>query len=287
MLSIALALSSLLFTTSEPAGPDPGELVRAEDPPAPAPPDPAKVKSTVADLEKAFRGGTKEEKLKALQQASEVVDAEVIRRVGQGLNDKDLDVVKSAISTLRWMAHPDALKELHALAKSPRELRKEPVVFTELLKAIGQHASPSSVAILSDDLWSVPEGGVVQARILSLGRIRTLESVDALMTMMKAAGPHRIQNVMADFRLALVQLTGVDKGLSQQLWNEWWNESKARLKIEPTAGELPRELALRWSVYWGEKLDYERPRRRADRGKGDPESGSGKDKPPRGDKGGG
>lgn len=286
MLPIAALLALLTAPPATAARPIAAPAFVIEDPPKPAPADPARVKAVVGELDKALRGGTKEEKLKALQQASDVVDAEVVGRVGRALADKDLDVVKSAIVTLRWMPHPDALKELHALAKAPRELRKEPIVYIELLKAIGQHASPASIAILSDDLWSVAEGGVVQARILSLGRIRSVESVEALMSMMKVAGPHRIQNVMPEFRLALVQLTGVDKGVSQQLWSEWWSENKARLKIEPKAGELPRELALRWEVYWGEKLDYERPRRRGDRGKGDPEGGSGKEKPPRGEKGG-
>lgn len=257
---------------------------RADD--KPAPPDPARVKAAVAQLDKAFRGGTKEEKLKALQEQSDVLDAEVIKQIAKGLSDKELDVQKSAIVALRWMDHPDALKELHSLAKTPRDLRKEPVVFTELLKAIGQHSSPTSIAILTDDLWSVPEQGVIQARILSLGRIRTIESVEALMSLMKAAGPQRIQNVMADFRLALVQLTGVDKGVSQQLWSEWWNDNRARFKVEPTAAPMPRELGMRWEVYWGQREPYERMRRRGDRGKGDPESGTGKDKPEREGKGG-
>jgi hypothetical protein len=240
-------------------------------------PDPARVKAAVSALDKAFRGTSKEEKLKALQEHSDVADAEVVKRIARGLADKELDIVKSSVVALRWLDHPDALKELHALAKSPRELRKEPVLYAELLKAIGQHSSPTSIAVLNDDLWSVPEYGVVQARILGLGRIRTSESVEALMSLMKAAGPQRMQNAMADFRLALVQLTGVDKGVSQQLWFEWWAENRAKLKIAAEPPEMPRELALRWEVYWGQREPYERLRRRTDRGKGDPESGSGKD----------
>ncbi len=40
---------------------------------------------------------------------------------------------------------------------------------------------------------------------------------------MRVAGRENVQNNMGHFRTALMVLTGVDKGTSQDLWIEWWN----------------------------------------------------------------
>jgi hypothetical protein len=217
-------------------------------------PDPARVKAAAAALEKAFRGTAKEEKLKAIQESSDVVDAEVVKLIARGLDDKELDVVKSSIVALRWMDHPDALKELHALAESAARAAQGTRSSTwSSSRRSDSTRAQTSIAILTDDIWSVPEHGVIQARILGLGRIRTNDAVEALMRLMKAAGPQRIQNAMSDFRLALVQLTGVDKGVSQQLWSEMVDREPRAPEDRGDRAEMPRELAMRWDVYWGQR----------------------------------
>ncbi|MBK7876778.1 MAG: HEAT repeat domain-containing protein [Planctomycetes bacterium] len=237
----------------------------------PAPPDPARVKAAVAELEKAFKSSTKDEKLKAIQKQSEIVDADVAKALGKGLADKEVDVQRSTIEALRWMDHPTAVEELHAAARTRKELRKEPPLFAALLRAIGQHGSPKSVEVLTDDVWTVVETSVIEARILGLGQIRTNQAVEALMDLMKVAGPQRIQNVMPYFRLALARLTGVDKGQSQQMWQDWWSDNKGKFKVAATPPELPRELQFRWDTYWGKEPPYERLKKRGERGQGDPE----------------
>ena len=37
-------------------------------------------------------------------------------------------------------------------------------------------------------------------------------------------------------------------------------------------GELPKDLERKWKVYWGEMQDEERPKKRSDRGKDEPET---------------
>lgn len=239
--------------------------------PKPALPEPARVKAAVQELDVAFKSGTRDEKLKAIQKQSEVVDAEVAKALGKGLSDKDQDVQRSTIEALRWMEHPAALDELHRAARTRKELRKDPALFAALLRAIGQHASPKSVEVLKDDVWAVVEHGVIEARILGLGQIRTRESVEALMDLMKVAGPQRIQNVMPHFRLALARLTGVDKGQSQALWQDWWNGNKSQLEIAQEPARLARELQFQWDRYWGKEAPYERLEKRSERGRGDPE----------------
>ena len=237
----------------------------------PAPPDPERVKAVVTGLERALKSGSKEEKSKAIQACAEVADTDVAKALGRGIADKELEIQRSSIEALRWMEHPEALEQLHGAARTRKELRKEPTVFTALLRAIGQHGNPKSIEILEDDVWAVVEAGVVEARILGLGNIRDKRSVEALMGLMKVAGPHRIQNVMPSFRLALARLTGVDKGQSQQMWQDWWNDNKAKFSVAEKPAELARELQFRWDSYWGKERPYERMKKRGERGKGDPE----------------
>lgn len=249
----------------------------------PAPPDAQRVKTVVAELEKSLKSGSKEEKSKAIQSSAEVPDADVAKALGKGIADKDLDVQRSAIEALRWMEHPAALEELLDAARTRKELRKEPTAYAALLRAIGQHGNPKAIDALKDDLWSVVESSVVEARILGLGNVRDKRSVEALMDLMKVAGPNRIQNVMPSFRLALARLTGVDKGQSQQMWQDWWNDNKGKFTLPEKAPELARELQFRWDSYWEKERPYERMKRRGERGKGDPEkdgeSGKGGEKP--------
>jgi hypothetical protein len=53
---------------------------------------------------------------------------------------------------------------------------------------------------------------------------------------------------MPDFRLALVVLTGVDKGTDRQLWINWYGDHKGKVEVPA----VPRELRKRWNSYWGE-----------------------------------
>ena len=243
-----------------------------------APPDPAKIQAAVSGLEKAFKpSGEAKERVEAIRAAAELPDAEIVKRIGKGLTDKDLEVQKAAIEALRWIHHPDALKELHAAAKNQKQYKEQPILLADLLKAIGQYGQASSIAVLTDEVWAVQEANVLRARILGLGQIRTKESVEALMELMRVAGTRKMQPMMEDFRLALAVLTGADQGSSQQLWNDWWNDNKNKLKVAEKAGELEKGLRVRWDSYWGKEgmMGTERTKKRGERGKDDPGTGSG------------
>lgn len=236
--------------------------------------EPARAKLAIAELDRALRSTDKNLKLKAIQLHGAIADADVARLLGRGARDKEPDIQGAAIQALRWLEHADAVKELHAVARSEKGLRKDPVGYARLLQAIGQHGDASSISLLVDDVATVPDYVVVQARILSLGRIRTVAAVEALLELMKVTSAQRIQNLMPDFRLALVRLTGVDKGQSQPLWQEWWNAERVKLRIAAEPAELSLELQARWDSYWGRGERYERARPRSSRGRGDPDKGA-------------
>ncbi|MBK7643156.1 MAG: HEAT repeat domain-containing protein [Planctomycetes bacterium] len=233
------------------------------------PPDPARVKTAVAELEKAAKSDSAPERARVLLAQGNVPDPAVVKLVARALRDKEPDVQRAAIEALRFVAHPDALKELQSAAREEKPLRKLPELHAALLRAIGQYGDPSSVRILGEDAWSDDEAPVIQARILGLGRIRTREAVDKLIDLMKSASAARLAASMPDFRLALVSESGVDRGNSPEGWQSWWNEHRSELKFDARPTELPTDLARKWKTYWGD-MEYDaRPTKRADRGRGD------------------
>jgi hypothetical protein len=230
------------------------------------PPDPKRVEQAVTELEQAFKKGDAEARTAAIARNAEVLDADVVAWIERGLRDKTDAVRQGAIEALRYMDHPDALEALESTYRRDRKLRKDPEAFAALLRAIGQHGSPSSIELLADDVWSVQDQGVVRARLYSLGHIRDPRSVRALLGEMKAAGRQRIQPHMEDFRLALMVLTGADQGASQDLWIKWWNDHKDGLEVAPEEPALPKRQAQSWAYYWGRGRVDERPRKRTGRG---------------------
>ena len=232
---------------------------------ATAPPDPARVEAAVTELAHAFERGASGDRVRALDGQGTVPDARVVDWVARGLRDRELVVRKGAIEALRRNAHASSVAKLHAHA-GEKGLRAEPALHALVLRAIGQHGDPRSVAVLAEDAWSVQDRAVLEARLLGLGRIREPAAVEALFGLMKAAGKQRIQPLMGDFRLALLVLTGVDQGSSQELWLAWWNENKSRLRVAARPGELPPPLRARWDRYWGEGTDAARTARGRERG---------------------
>lgn len=237
--------------------------------------DEAKLKAAITALDKAFSDGGTSERVRAIETAAILSDPAVIERIAKGLRDKDLTVARAAIEALRFSKHPESLEALHAAAKREARIQKEPEVHAALLRAIGQHGSATSIEVLVDDLWSHPDARVVQARILSLGHVRSRASLEKLIDLMRVAGPNKVQPFMEHFRVSLMVLTGADQGTSQDAWMRWWNEKGARTTVADKPAPLPKQLQILWDAYWGESKPAERPTKRSERGQDDPEKSSG------------
>jgi hypothetical protein len=166
------------------------------------------------------------------------------------------------------MDHDDALKALHEAARN-KDLMKDVQLAAPVLKAIGQHADPRSVEVLADDPFDTSDHAAIQARILGLGNIRAKESIEELlhlMTLTHPGGMHRrLGGFMDEFRLGLVVLTGVDQGLSPELWERWWRENKKTFAVPAELPSLPKPMRTRWENYWGIQR-RDRGERREDRG---------------------
>jgi hypothetical protein len=229
-------------------------------------PDPEAVAAAVEDLEAAFRSGVKDEKVRALDRASDVVAPAVIDEITRGFKDREREVQAATIQALRWMDHPAALKALHKTAKKSRTIKKDEELYPAILKAVGQHGDPDSVHLLSHKPFDSPFYQAGRARVLGLGRIRTAASLEALFGMLRSSSANEVERHMKSFRLSLMVLTGTDQGPSAQQWLRWWKANKKGFEISPTRRELPRPIARSWTEYWGIDNDYGRTRRREDRG---------------------
>ena len=181
----------------------------------------------------------------------------------------------ASIQALGMLDHPAALKQLHSLSKRDRKkLAKDPDLSVAVVKAIARHGSPDSIPYLIKDMFQTKHPQIARARIVGLGGIRSTRSVEELFGLMRGAARNKIQNYMKDFRLALVVLTAVDQGQSQDLWMSWWSDNKKDLKVSAKPPVLPKELQRRWDSYWGYQRKYNRQKRRGERGD-DPERDDG------------
>ncbi|MCY2960402.1 MAG: HEAT repeat domain-containing protein [Planctomycetota bacterium] len=222
---------------------------QSQTPPKPISVDAEQVKSALVQLKEAFAKTDAGPRIRAIEAAANLADAEVVRYLGRGLDDKDVSVQKAAIEALRFNAHEKALDELLARAKV-KAAKDDLPLYATLLRAVGQHGSPRSIELLTENPWSAPDAQVIQAKILGLGKVRTKEALKALTDLMEIAGPQKIQPFMKDFRLALWSLSGADQGESRDLWLVWYRENKSNLKIAPEPAAEPKELSRRWQQYW-------------------------------------
>lgn len=243
---------------------------RPQQPPASAPVDPKAIDECVANLQAAFgKDGSTAKKLDALGKASAVVDARVVAAAKEGLSDKEASVVAATVETLGQLRHPSALEALQGFYKKERKkLADDLTLMPALVKAIGRHGSPSSIALLKDDAFDQKTYLTAQARILSLGNVRTIESLEALIDLSKMVGPNRMDGLRNDMRLSIAQLTGVDLGPESTAWTRWWNDNKKGFEVAKEPPKLDAGLQRQWESYWGVPREGEgRARRRGD-GKG-------------------
>lgn len=222
-----------------------------------ASPEQARVQATLTQLDAAMKSGTKAtDRITALQSAAGVTDARVIALVAKGLKDREPAVELAAIDALGQTRHADALAALTAFYEGEKKnLRKDVEALPRLLTAIARHANAETVPIFLDDVQGQLQSKTVTARILGLANIRSSRSIDALFELMKAMGFIEQHTYAEDLRLALMVLTGEDKGRSIDAWQAWWSEQKKSFKVPAEMPKLPKAERSRWCAYWGLPAD--------------------------------
>lgn len=226
---------------------------RPEAPAPGAPIDAKTIQDTVAALEAAFgKDGSTAKKTEAITAAVPVIDARVISAMQKGLTDKESSVVVVTVESLGKMKHPSALDALVGFYKREhKKLAEDLTLMPALLKAIGRHGSPTTITLLKEDAFDQKSYLAGQARLLSLGNIRTSAALEALMDLSKMVGPNRMDGLRNDMRVSIAQLTGLDLGPDSIAWTRWWNDNKKGFEVTKEAPKLDAALQRPWDAYWG------------------------------------
>lgn len=232
-----------------------------------------RIEAALADLKEAFKEKDPLLRIAAIDRNAEVASKETAEFFARAVKDDDDRVKESALSALRFMEHPEALKELLAIYKRDRKLQKHRELFPKLIKAIGQHGSESAIQILGPDLVDHKNRDAVKAGLMGLGRIRSNEAVETLINLMNTSSRAHVQSYMRHFRMALMVLTETDQGQSQDDWIRWWNKNKKTFEVKEKEPKLPAKENREWKDFWGEDYEVGREKRRKKRGE-DPEQGS-------------
>jgi HEAT repeat protein len=224
-------------------------------------PLPAVVKDAVDEIDEAFRTGGPTERCLAIEKNAGIMDPDVVHQIARGLRDENRSVQLTAIEMLGWRKDKESLRQLHRMFNRERNLNKDDELYSELLKSIGRSGDPSSVDVLTENIF---KGGLSyaagRARILGMANIRTQDSVEEMFQAMRLGGGGRERRgsvdarprFAEDMRLALAVATGEDLGTDKDAWLAWWQKNKKTFKISPKRPAIAPELRARWESYWGE-----------------------------------
>ena len=235
--------------------------------------DPKAVAAALEDLEKAFAKKQKDDSLRtaALTRHGRLVHPDVVEFYADAVKHETPEVSQGALEGLRFMKHPDALEELHAVLRKNKTIKKDDERRAHLIKCIGQHRSASSIEVLADDFLQERDRPALNARLFSIAHVHSVESIETIFELMQKAPPAKLQAWMTDIRMALMVLTGADHGTNAQRWSKWWSDNEKRFELSEKPHKLPKEMQLRWDRFWGYDTRYGRGKKREDRGGDDPE----------------
>ncbi len=223
-----------------------------------------------ADLKAAIKGREEAAIVNACAAAALVPHADVVSQLVKVLElrrkeEEARPLRRAALEALGEIGLPSSLKALHKAFRKSKDLRKDPELSSLLLRSIANHEDPSSIEIFGEGLDSTPSTEARRARIYGLARIRTTESIAALINLMNRSTKNRRVLQMDDFRLAFAVLTGADRGKDATAWMRWWSDVKKDFEVSPEMGELPKAMNKRWRRYWGWGEEDKRGKRREDR----------------------
>jgi hypothetical protein len=222
--------------------------------------DPDLVKQAVAELKQAHGHGRPKDQLAAIQKYRNLIDSKVAGSMLRGLKSKDISVKLATIEALRWMPFPETVKAMQKSLERDKLIKKDERLLVAIIRSLGQHSDPSSLALFEDGAYSAPSPGNIQARLYSIARIRTDESLSLLMEMLvRGAGAQpngKDKNKLQDqYDITLEVLTGETFKRDQDAWLQWWRENRKSFKVAPKNIKLSPKTEKKWSTYWANPQD--------------------------------
>lgn len=202
--------------------------------------DAASVKALVKEYESGYTKLEPREKLAAMRRLEETGHEDAAKAIARrGLKDRDLEVRMASVKTLNAMRCRCVVT---TLGKALKANEKNAEVYMEIIDALGDIGDPKAIPYLTKNIWSSEEdlrgNKPAAAKIDSLGRIRSKESVEALIDLMYVAKPGHMGSAGNAIRASLKKLTGQDfRGhgdarRERDLWKGWWSDNKKRFKLD-------------------------------------------------------
>ena len=208
------------------------------------------VEQALKELDNALETKIEGMIVSVLYRHKDLVHPAVIERFASSLKHRKPGVRKTALVALRFMDHEDALKALIKFCEKDKRIRIDRDQLERTLRALGQHADERSRELFTKPPYESVDETVIRARIRSLGRIRSKQSVVDLMAMFKTKEEWKPVDFTNDFRLSLVVLTGVDRGTNPADWQRWWKEAKEELEVSESLPKLELSDLREWCNYW-------------------------------------
>ena len=244
-------ISSLLFLQNEESS-DSGEKNTTEV----ATIDPAEALEKLKIAEKA---GIETVLLESIEEFADIKDKKVIAEIATHLKHKSENIRYAALKALRFNEDPESLSRLLKFSKDKR-LKTDTNYHVEYIYALGQKADKKAAKIIKDDLVmsSAVDQKILAAKVLALGRIREIDSIETLMGFTVSGGRRGGARkrggtvpMRQEVQTSLAVLTGVELGNNAQAWNDWWNDNKRGFKISSKEGTISNaRLDRRWKALW-------------------------------------
>jgi HEAT repeat protein len=225
-----------------------------------------------------------DDKVALIWEAVELPHEDVVEALEEGLEDKQHEVQLATLDVLGLIDHEEAMKLLAKLAKKDKKLQDDEDLAAQLFKSLGRYGVEKNMDLFVRNIFASKGPKVVQARLLSLGKIRDNDAVEELIALMNSAagagagkgngggGARANAAHMDEIRTALYALLGEDAGSSRDDWQKWWNDNKRDFEVAEEEPELEGPLGRKWSRYWARDT---RPREGDDDEEEEEDEGSG------------
>ena len=231
------------------------------------------------------RQAAPEDKIELIWEAVELSHEDVVDALEEGLDDKQQEVRLATLDVLGLIDNEDAMKLLAKLARKDKKLQDDEELAAQLFKSLGRYGVEKNMDLFTKNIFASKGSKVVQARLLSLGKIRSEDAVEELISLMNSAagigagkgkgnggGARAKVAHMDEIRMSLYALLEEDAGSSRNDWQKWWNDNKRDFEVSEEEGDLEGPLGRKWGQYW-ERTTRKRDR---DRDEEDGERGGGR-----------
>lgn len=189
------------------------------------------LKATVNAVQQGWRGWTADEKARQLAALGEFADDRASATVARlGLSDRDLAVREAAAKTLARMKRKNVTLTLTAHL---RPNAKNERVYRQLCLALAELNDHRAVPALSKNWWRDTSAGPdgLRARIYALGKIRHVDSIDALMGILYVTDSDGVGQYKDVILHSLRNLTGQDFGEDRRGWRNWWKANQRSFRF--------------------------------------------------------